>query len=226
MARKKAVKKAEGSVTPPTLPASSPATLASRKVSPWIKALVVFHVFAITVWALPKPSDAILKGKQPPVGTDWLLYWNARYLKESMPERLYCATTGLWQYWDMFSPNPAQIDFWGDADVYYQDGKKLRYQYPRMYLLPLPQKYPYERYRKFFERAHAEDYRFLWPLFAQRVALLCDTNPKNPPVKVVLRRHWRPVAPPGKIQQQNYNEYEYFTYAVDLDLLRKSEAGN
>ena len=164
--------------------------------------MVVFHVFAITVWALPKPSDAILKGKQPPVGTDWLLYWNARYLKESMPERLYCATTGLWQYWDMFSPNP------------------------RMYLLPLPQKYPYERYRKFFERAHAEDYRFLWPLFAQRVALLCDTNPKNPPVKVVLRRHWRPVAPPGKIQQQNYNEYEYFTYAVDLDLLRKSEAGN
>jgi hypothetical protein len=45
-------------------------------------------------------------------------------------------------------------------------------------------------------------------------------------VKVILRRHWRPVARPGKVQQKNYNEYEYFKYAVDLELLRKSEAMN
>jgi hypothetical protein len=223
VAQKKAAKKGS---EPPQVAISSvvPATaIPLKSVSLWVKLFVAFHVFAITVWALPRPADAILKGKQLPVGTDWLLFWNARYLKESMPERLYCGTTGLWQYWDMFSPNPAQIDFWGDAEVVYQDGKHIRYQYPRIYLLPLPQKYPYERFRKYYERAHTEGYKFLWPLFAQRIALLCDTDKANPPVKVVLRRHWRPVAAPGKVQQVDYNQFDYFTYAVDEERLRADE---
>ena len=185
------------------------------KVSPWVKAFVVFHLLAITVWCLPRPPIEIMNGKKQPVGTDWLLYWNTKFLKEATPIKVYCSATGFWQYWDMFSPNPAQTDVWGDAYVIYRNGERKTYAYPRIYLLPIPQKYPMERYRKFFERVHDDNYKFLWPVFAERVAYLMDTDPANPPAKVVLRRCWRDVAPPGRIQAMAYNSSEFYEYAVD-----------
>jgi hypothetical protein len=186
-----------------------------------VKAFVAFHLFCITVWAIPNAPAEIIQGKRKPWGTERFLVWNGASLKTFGPLKAYLFGTGFWQYWDMFSPNPAQTDFYGDADVVYQDGTKRRYQYPRMYLLPIHQKYPSERFRKFYERAHSENHPYLWRQFAHRIALLNAKDPKNPPVKVVLRRHWRPVARPGQVQQIPYNEYEYFQYAVDQAQLRK-----
>jgi hypothetical protein len=120
----------------------------------------------------------------------------------------------------MFSPNPAQIDFWSDAEVIYRDGTRKHYQYPRIYLMPIPEKYPNERFRKFFERANDDNYPYLWPQFGLRIAYLHD-DPKNPPVKVRLTRHWRQVAPPGKPQPKDYNHYMYFEYTVDQGKLAK-----
>ena len=201
---------------------AEPTPTPERTVSPWVKIFVAAHIFCITVWAIPQPPESIRTGKSPPQGTDWILVWNSQYLKNLGLVRDYCTFTGFWQYWDMFSPNPAQIDYWGDADVIYRDGSVRHYKYPRMFDLSIPAKYPMERYRKYFERAHSEDYRFLWPVFAQRIALECDDNPQNPPVLVKLRRHWLQIVTPGRIQPTAYNEYEYYQHHVDQRALAEA----
>lgn len=134
--------------------------------------------------------------------SDGTLYENQVYVKDS-PAKFYLLFTGFWQYWDMFSPNPASIDFYGTALVCYKDGTAKNYQFPRMYTMGIPKKYVSERYRKFYERAHTEDDSWIWPIFAQRVALINDYDPNNPPVKIVLTRHWYQIAPP--------EDYEYQT---------------
>jgi hypothetical protein len=200
----------------------------------WVKALVLFHVFAITVWSCPKPDKEIMEHRASPFGFGWIRYFDEKYLKGdgaldppdwevqtiSSPIQLYLFTTGTWQYWDMFSPNPSDSDWYGDAVIHYRDGSKSVYQYPRMFLLSIPEKYVKERYRKFYERAHDDNYQYLFPPFGLRVALVNFRNPANPPVWIELRRFWRAIAPPGGVQQIPYDHYTYFTYLVDQDRLK------
>jgi len=185
-----------------------------RRVSVFVKLFVLFHLVAITVWALPHPRDDLLQGKRPPFGTERILLWNHDTLWQFQPIELYLFVTGFWQYWDMFAPDPAQIDFWCDAKVVYKDGAEKTYQYPRIYSLPIPMKFIKERFRKFYERVNSDDYSNLWSTFGQRIAHEMD-DPKNPPVEVKLVRHWLQIVPPGKPQPTEYNHYEFYDYAVD-----------
>lgn len=121
----------------------------------------------------------------------------------------------------MFAPDPAQIDFYGDADVVYRDGTVKTYAYPRMADLPIALKGPKERYRKFFERVREDKSSRLWPSFGQRVALVNYHDPKNPPTSVRIRRNWLPVAPPGQKQETEYHHYVFFEYVVDQAMLQK-----
>lgn len=192
-----------------------------QKVSPWVKAFVIFHLLAVTIWALPNPGPAIQEGRDKSRGVDKVREWNWRGFKlTSNPFRHYVLSTGFWQYWDMFAPNPAATDFYGEADVWYRDGTQTLYRYPRVYTLPIPEKYLKERYRKYFERAHGDNFKTLWPRFAQRIALLMTKDPTNPVVKVRLRRYWQQVAPPGK-PQTGYTAFNYYTHAVDQKQLRR-----
>ncbi len=200
----------------PSLPKSSAKTgvvAEAPKTAGWIKIFVLFHLLCITAWSLPNRLDS-LGATARPTGTDILLVENQRRIKPLLPVRAYLFTTGFWQYWDMFAPNPSQRDFYGDAIVEYANGKKETYQYPRMYLLPIMEKYPAERYRKFYERAHLEQNPFIWSVFAQRIARVMDKYQGNPPKLVRLRRNWRDVAAPGKPQIKEYSSYEYFRYQV------------
>jgi hypothetical protein len=192
----------------------------AKTVSPWIKAFVALHILAITVWSLPNAPPGVLLGKNKALGGDAILLFNQRHLKPS-PLKYYLLPTGFWQYWDMFSPNPASTDFYGTAEIVYLDGAVEPYQYPRMYVLPLHEKYLKERYRKFYERAHLEANSFLWPAFAQRLALVSFEDPENPPVTVRLTRHWLDVAPPGKPQVPEYASYMYYSHEVDVAQLRR-----
>src|SRR5438552_4145857 len=115
----------------------------------WLKVLVAWHVFAITVWALPSPGPAIIEKKAVPTGHGSILAWNFDTLKTFPPIRSYLFSTGFWQYWDMFSPDPAGVDNWFSAEIVYADGSVKTYEYPRMYDLSIPMKYEKERYRKF-----------------------------------------------------------------------------
>ncbi|MEA2554504.1 MAG: hypothetical protein QOJ65_2680 [Fimbriimonadaceae bacterium] len=211
-----------------------------RPVSRAVKLFVFLHLLAITSWAMPQPSSRLLSGEEKlevdkssvlaaarSIGrnlSDGTLLYNENYVKPS-PLKFYLLFTGFWQYWDMFSPNPASIDFYGTATITYKDGTRKLYQYPRMYTMGTTEKYVSERYRKFYERAHLEDFKWIWPTFAQRVALLTYKDPANPPVKIVLTRHWLPIAPPGKPQQPEYSTYDYYTYTVDLESLKRERAG-
>lgn len=187
-----------------------------RTVSIFVKIAVLFHVLCITIWALPNPPQTPRKL----VGSDHLLDYNQRILKESFI-RHYLIWSGTWQYWDMFSPNPANRDVWIDAVITYDNGDILRYRYPRIYELDLFHKYLKERYRKFLERSEPEEYQWVWPSFAQRIALEATSDKNNLPKTVLLRRYWRVANPPGQPTQFGYNMYPYYTYLVDQKKLRE-----
>ena len=161
-------------------------------------------------WALP---DAVRASKHSEYqGTALLLYQNDK-LKES-PLRHYVLFTGLWQSWDMFAPNPANTDIYLTAEVVYKDHTMLMFQYPRMKLLPVGQKYYSERYRKFFERANQDKNRSMWPGVARAIAIRCNSNPDNPPVEVTLIRHYKTVQRPDAQQWPSYKTARFYTYQV------------
>jgi hypothetical protein len=200
----------------------------------WVKIFVPFHIIAITSWCLPSTANERPKPKlntsnpialitsATQVAEHKLLVGNELYVRDS-PIQFYLMTTGFWQYWDMFSPNPASVDTWADEVVHYADGKTRIYQYPRMYKLSIPQKFFSERYRKFFERASDAEYKYLWAPFGQRIALINFDDPKNPPITVDLRTHDMTISPPGKPEDNEYKEETYWTYTVDQVQLRKDK---
>jgi len=194
---------------------------AKPHVSIYFKIFFFFHLACITIWALPEPPAAVRSKEVEPRGSDWLLLANADHLKTNSIVETYVLSTGIWQYWDMFSPDPAQVDFYGDAEVVYRDGSVKTYAYPRMADLPIAFKGPKERYRKFFERVREDKASRLWPTFGYRIALLNYSNRLNPPTIVRLKRHWLPVAAPGDVQEKKYHNYIFFEYVVDQGLLAK-----
>lgn len=207
-----------------------------RNAPLWVKIFVPLHIIAITSWALPDPPPAApgaYKGISTKNPTAFfqssaefirtgILTDNHDYVKMS-PLRMYLLSSGFWQYWDMFSPNPASTDMWCDAIVTFGDGTTTIYHYPRIYDLSLGQKFLKERWRKFFERAGNDPYRYLWHRFALRIAADEDTRPNNPPVKVELRRHLMPISPPGAPENQTYSSDIYFTMFVPQDEMHALE---
>jgi len=220
----------------------------ARTLPWWAKWLVAFHVFAITVWSLPPPAPAIVNGSvKPAINTGsasefarslvpfihdhiLLFAYRVKYpnLQDAGPTRLagqatrgYLLSTGMWQYWDMFAPNPSNLDLWVDAEVLFQNGSRRVYAYPRIAKLPIPLKYVQERFRKFAERAHSEEFHYAWPAFAQRIALSAFDDPADPPVQVVLRRHFREILPPDQVTPTAYTAYAYYRHTVNLEALRR-----
>ena len=187
-------------------------------VSPWVKAFVLFHVFAIVVWSLPRPPQESNQVHSEPWGNGKLIVWNNEYLQQS-PLKYYLQCTGLWQYWDMFAPDPMKVDVYLDANVTYRDGSKSVYRYPRMADLNLWDRYQGERYRKFFERINGDNLGFLWGPVAARIAKQVNNNGSNPPTEVQLVRHWRAISPPGQPQSEEYKSAVFFTSQIDHAML-------
>lgn len=212
-----------------------------RNAPLWIKIFVIFHLICITMWSLPDPKEPYrlgtvklgIKGDNPQAiiqsfsetVTEGSLYWNWRYLKSS-PLMYYPGVTGFWQYWDMFSPNPASVDLYLEADVTFQDGTTTRFKYPRIYNLPIHEKYLKERYRKFYENANSDNQASTRPFVAQRIALESFKDPNNPPVKVTLIRFFDTVEAPDKPQNPEYTVVRFFDYNVDVAKLRRDKGLN
>lgn len=193
-----------------------------RDTAPWwLKAAVLLHLVAITIWCIPNPPREVMQGKRGPIGTEWLLVANTEYLRSIPPLQAYMLGTGMWQYWDMFAPNPSQVDLYCTAEIVYRDGTKSQYHYPRIYDYPIAMKYPMERYRKFYERVNDDGNSWLWPIFAQRIAEIVAHDPNNPPVEVLLRRHWLLVLGPDQVQPTQYQSTMFYDYKVDEHKLRR-----
>jgi hypothetical protein len=130
-----------------------------------VNIFILFHLIAITCWALPVNFSAV------------------RDLREII--RPYMLWTGLYQSWDMFAPNPKSIDAYIKAVVFTQDRHMKVWTFPRMEELSFRERYPKERYRKFAEMLPDQKNEALWPGVAAHVARLFN-NPIDPPDKVVL----------------------------------------
>lgn len=201
-----------------------------RKVSIWVKIFALIHLFCFVEWSLPDPPPAIQNGQyscseigkvlKEPLGC---LYLGNNYVEQVNPLKFYVMCTGVWQSWDMFAPEPSSLDIYLDAEVTYQDGTKRIVPYPRMYDLSLSQKYLKERFRKYVERVNEDKYSWKWIQLGRYMAQVAYTDKNNPPMVVVMRRHWRFIQPQNKPQQENYNDYAFSTYVVDYNQLVKDK---
>ena len=203
---------------------------APRRVSIFVKVFALVHLFCFVEWSLPNPPQAIANGSydcrdvqnlaRQPLGC---LYLANNMLEGVNPLKYYVMSTGVWQSWDMFAPNPARRDTYLDAEVTFADGTKKIVAYPRMYDLSIPEKYVKERYRKYVERLWKNDYAYKWDQFALYMAQLAYTDRNNPPTLVLVRAHWRDVQPMDQPQQENYNSETFIRYIVPQEQLREAK---
>lgn len=196
-----------------------------QSVNPIVKTALLLHCVVIFLWCMPKApqrfrnlvrNDATPRERAnapQPNPIDWVLIQNDRVVRTNPVVQNYLLRLGLWQYWDMFAPNPASNDFWVDARADFADGTSAFLPYPRMSQLSIPERYIRERYRKFMERGHLEDYQFIWPYIARKLARDAAVRNGKDPVRVHLVRHFRLLPGPDK-PMPPYNEYEFFRYDV------------
>ena len=158
---------------------SSPAR--SGKPEKWklaaISAFLLFHIVVIFCWSVPLNSLLVTE------------------IKESV--RPYMHWAGLFQVWDMFSPNPLNVNTYIEAELTFRDGRTRIWKFPRMHELGYVERYFKERYRKFAtERVRLDANSALWPDVARYIARL-NNDPSNPPTVVRLVRYWSEITPPG-----------------------------
>ncbi len=185
-----------------------------------VKVWWIAHVILITLWCLPRAPQAVRQGRVSGGVGDMFLNWNENTVR-SGPTHYYLTSTGLWQYWDMFAPDPLQVDYFVTSDIQFQDGTVKRVDFPRMSQMNIGQKYVKERYRKYIERAHSDEYVYLWPVVSQWLATQATTGSNNPAVGVNLilssRLNPRPTADPDP--NQPYREELLFSHPVDQTAL-------
>jgi hypothetical protein len=162
----------------------------------WPIKVAVLSYLAVTLWwCLP---DAQFNDEGKPATTLDAALSQSFTTVRSKPIQTFYTTTGLWQYWDMFAPNPLSQDWWFDAEVTLQDGTKTIVTYPRMANLPIHKKYLHERFVKYGERVQTQQFEYLWPAWATWLAREAYTDQNNPPVTVQIRKHYRWIPDPDK----------------------------
>ncbi len=163
-----------------------------------ITVFIVFNLVAIVAWAVPidSPFTATVRSA---VGR-------------------YVLFVGLFQKWDMFSPDPSRLNNFVSATITYRNGERRLWVFPRMEMLGYFDRYAKERYRKYAnDNLRLDSNAQLWPDAARYVARINNTNPANPPVSVVLIRYWSTVPPPdpnGYYVESPWQQYPFFRYAV------------
>lgn len=199
-----------------------------KKVNVFVMIFVLFHAFMTFTWSLPEVQadrmQEINSGEGKADIGEQLLIKNAEVFKNwDTPSSMYLISTGLWQGWNMFAPNPASTDLWMDSVVTYEDGTADIQPYPRIYTMPILEKYPKERFRKYRENL-TDDNRFgKWPHTAYRMALEAYRRTGKKPVRVLLRRHFYQVKAPDEEQLDGYTSYGFFETIIDYDYMMELE---
>lgn len=202
----------------------------------WKRAAVSIIAVFVLSFALPNPPPAIVNGfvKPTPLSSDWILWVNSEFRNITFPFKAYPSQTidfnpvrytmngsGLWQYWDMFAPDPFSVEHYVDAEVTYADGSTRQITLHRQSQTPLFTRYLTERYRKYFERAPFDNNTHQWPYLARAVAYQADDRPDNPPVEVRLFRNIKNIQPPDQPQPTEYSRFHFYTYLVTREDARR-----
>lgn len=155
-----------------------------------VNGFIALHLYVMAVWGLP--------------GSAWRTMF-------SRPIERYVIPAGLWHSWDMFSPDPLAINFHLDAYVTFQDGSMKVWDFPRMERLGLWERFQMERFRKWRERVRQDSFQMVWDDTARYIARQHgqeQAGGTNPPVQVMLARHWsaipRPVVASGEKEPIDY----------------------
>lgn len=138
-----------------------------------ISVFILFHLVAITCWAVP---------------VDWLPVVGVRQIV-----RPYMLWTGLFQSWDMFAPNPLPENAYFKAVVITKKHVRV-WDFPRMDELSFGERYKKERYRKFLEGISLEQNAAALPDVVRHIARFYD-DPSDPPQKVMLVRYKSEITP-------------------------------
>ena len=141
-----------------------------------INVFLIFHMLAITCWSIPFAGPLVRAGRN-------IL-------------RPYIVSSGLFQSWDMFSPDPKAVNSYIEAVIIYKDGTSKLWTFPRMELLDVPERYVKERYRKYEESLQNNENELLWPDAARYVARL-NSDPSHPAEAVWLVVRWTDIIPPA-----------------------------
>jgi hypothetical protein len=128
-----------------------------------ISAFILFHLFVITVVAIPLKAFSGVKELVMP----------------------YMRWSGLFQSWDMFGPDPVKVNAYVKAVVISRDRHMQVWSFPRMEDLGLGERFRKERYRKFMEVLPQPQLAPLWPDVATHLARSLN-NPADPPDKILL----------------------------------------
>lgn len=166
-----------------------------------INAFLLVHLTAIFCWAVPfsSPFFAMCRDLVRP----------------------YFQWAGLFQSWDMFSPQPKSANSYVEALVIYQDGNTRNYKLPRMELLNRTDRYVKERYRKFVENLEDNKNAALWPDAALFIARANNDRPI--PVKTVLLiRYWSPILlrPGGSATPARWDEDVFYARPISAGDLK------
>jgi hypothetical protein len=164
----------------------------ARFKRPLINAFIILHLVAIGFWSLPLPVAPVtfVNGLTRP----------------------YVLGTGLWQSWDMFSPEPKSINVRMDTTLTLRDGSRLRRPFiPNE--LGLLASYRRERYRKWaHDNVRIDANSGLWEPVALYFAKSVS-NEANPVVQVELHRHWSETrVPTDPSQRQLRTPWRRFTF--------------
>lgn len=139
-----------------------------------ISAFILFHLFVITIVAVPLKAFSGVKELVMP----------------------YMRWSGLYQSWDMFGPDPVKVNAYVKAVVISRDRHMQVWSFPRMEDLGLGERFRKERYRKFLEVLPQPQYAPLWPDVASHLARSLN-NATDPPHKILLIEFQSDIHPEG-----------------------------
>jgi hypothetical protein len=166
-----------------------------------VNAFLLFHILAISCWALPISNPLISSFRQL--------------------VRPYFIWSGLFQSWDMFSPDPKRVNSYLEAIVIYKDGSSALWSFPRMELLGSSERYAKERYRKFEENLQNDQYSGLRPDAARYIARL-NNHKSSSPKTIMLVVRWSEIIPrtDDTYDRGPWNSNIFFTYDVQPEDLK------
>ena len=128
------------------------------------------------------------------------------FRRDVIADRLW--RVGFQQSWDVYAPQPIQSQQTFEAIISYTDGTQSTWRPPRAGAL-----FPYTTHR--WERwadSVSRDNAWRWWERAARWVARERAAPGKTPARVVFRRRWALVAPPGaRAQRPQWNQADFYT---------------
>jgi hypothetical protein len=182
-------------------PAHGPVSLVRRAFRHWQTFLVVAYTVAAFTWTIPAslfPPKTTIDGM---VAGPFLLL-------------------GLWQAWDMFSPDPRATDICVEMRCTDRDGTVDRRMLTDMVAMGYLERWQKDRWRKYFnDHLRLDDEQRLWQPFTE-YAVRRLREEGHDPEKIELVRWWRPCEPAVRpewradVRQTPWNSYMFHRWAV------------